>query len=303
DAQGPDYLVSGLRYRGEGDCREAVKSYQMAQKLAQFKEDWLYHLAVADCFVALKQLDDAIDSYTKVLEATSNRTLQGDMYRGRAFAYYLKAVSPDAIDPKILALARKDLDSAMDLGADVSDLRKNMKDDIDTKRAKSDIEQGTIVTGQPVTIIESQDRMVVGDGEYLLYITGDTKITDRKGMAVPASDIKPGDLIDFSYTASYRNKADGMVHLSAKTITMQREVAVKPASAETKEKPAAPDAAEMLILSKINMLADEVKELREKLLAPAKQAAKPKAKKKSRKKSLPGKKAQPVINELQGEIK
>ncbi len=37
-----------------------------------------------------------------------------------------------------------------------------------------------------------------------------------------ASDIKPGDLIDVSFTKSYLNKTDGMTHLSAKAITLHR---------------------------------------------------------------------------------
>ncbi len=84
DTQNADYLVDGLMYRGEGNCEEAVKSYQMARQLKQFKEDWIYYLAVADCFAGMKRLDEAIDAYTKVIGGTTNRTLQAEMYRGRA---------------------------------------------------------------------------------------------------------------------------------------------------------------------------------------------------------------------------
>src|SRR5208337_296814 len=131
--QNSDYLVDGLMYRGEGNCGESLKNYQMARKLKQFKEDWIYYLAVADCFVALKRLDDAIDAYTKVIEATANRSLQAEMYRGRARAYYIKSVKPDGIDLAMVNLAKKDLESAADLGADVSDLKKNIRDDMEIK--------------------------------------------------------------------------------------------------------------------------------------------------------------------------
>lgn len=303
DAHSADYLVDGLKFRAEGDCPEAVKSYRMARKLDQFREDWIYHLAVADCLVALKQLDDAIDSYSKVIDATSNRTLQGEMHRGRAFAYYLKAVTPEAVDPKMLALARKDLDSAMELGVDVSDIRKNMRDDVEFKHEKEGMKARSLITGQPVTVIESPNRMIIGDGKYMLYISGDTRINDKKGSEIAASDIKPGDLIDFSYTESYLNKADGMIHASAKTITLLREVEAKPEPAEAKATQPAQDAAEMLILSKINMLADEIKELREKQEAAATEPAKPKVKKRPLRKGAAQKKAQHEKTEFEGEIK
>src|SRR5208337_3436095 len=167
--QNSDYLVDGLMYRGEGNCGESLKNYQMARKLKQFKEDWIYYLAVADCFVALKRLDDAIDAYTKVIESTQNRTLQTEMYKGRAKAYYLKAARPDTIDMKLLDLAKKDMDLARSLGADVSDLEKIIAEDLETKPARVDAEEGKIViTDKPVTIVESSDKLVVGDGEYVL---------------------------------------------------------------------------------------------------------------------------------------
>jgi len=300
-----DYLVDGLRYRGEGNCQEAVNSYQKARKLGQFQEDWIYDLAVADCLVALKQLDNAIDSYTKVIEGTANRTLQGDMYRGRAFAYYLKAVSPTGMDSKMLALAGKDLDAATNLGIDVSDIRRTIKDESEAGSSETGMKEKTVVESQPVTVIENPGKMIIRDGEYALYISSDTKITDRNGTAVAASDVRPGDLIDFSYTESYRNKADGMVHASAKTITLHREVAPKPepAPAETKEKPPARDVADILIMSRINMLADEIKELLEKTKSPSKAPMKATAQKKARRKKTSMKKTHPEKNEFQGEIK
>jgi len=133
--QNSDYLTDGLKYRGEGNCVESVKSYQMARKLKQFREDWIYNLAVADCFLALKRLDEAIDSYSRVIAATANRTLQAEMYRGRAWAYYLKSVNPHGIDLTMVDLAKKDIESASDLGADVSDLKKNIRDNLEMKTA------------------------------------------------------------------------------------------------------------------------------------------------------------------------
>ncbi|MGD0282492.1 MAG: tetratricopeptide repeat protein [Dissulfurispiraceae bacterium] len=302
DTQNADYLVDGLMYRGEGNCEEAVKSYQMARQLRQFKEDWIYYLAVADCFAGMKRLDEAIDAYTKVIGATTNRTLQAEMYRGRARAYYLKSVSPDTIDPKIMDLAKRDLNSAINLGADVSDLKKDVTEDIETKPAGSVAEAGNIVTGEPVTIVESPWKMILGDGEYVLYISADTKIKDQQGTALSSSGIKPGDLIDVSFNQSYRNKADGMTHISAETITLHRVAAPKTATEEMMKKPLAPNPVETLILSRMNMLADEIKYMEEKLQAATKEPAKPKTKKKTLKKNIETKN-QLKKKEMQGEIK
>lgn len=299
--QNSDYLADGLKYRGEGNCGESVNSYQMARKLRQFKEDWIYNLAVADCFVALKRLDDAIDSYTKVIEATANRTLQAEMYRGRARAYYIKSVKPDGIDLSIAALAKKDLENAADLGADVSDLKNNIRDDMEMKTARTFKEgkEEIAITAKPVTVIESPDKIIVGNGEYVIYPSGDTIIKDQQGMSISASDIKPGDIIDFSYTTSYLNKADGMPHLSAKTITLHRDVAPKPAAVREK----VPDTIEMLIFSKLNMLAGEIRDLNEKMQAYPKEPQKPKTKKKARKRNMATEKKPPKQTQLQGEIK
>jgi tetratricopeptide (TPR) repeat protein len=304
DTQNPDYLVDGLKYRGEGNCEEAVKSYQMARKFKQFKADWIYNLAVADCLVALKRLDEALDSYTKVIEATTNKTLQAEMYRGRATAYYLKAVSINSVDLKTIDLAKKDLDNAINLGADISDLKRTIGVEMEMKPARTDTEEGkSVITGKPVTIIESPNKMIVGDGEYVLYISGDTIIKDQKSMDISASDIKPGDLIDFSFTMSYLSKTDGMTHLSATIITLHRDVTSKSASADLKESPPLPDVTQMLILSKLNMLTDEIRDLKERLLAATKKPAKPKTKKKSPRKGPAAGKEQPKKTEMQGEIK
>ena len=304
DAQNSDYLVDGLMYRGAGNCGESVKNYEMARKLKQFKEDWIYNLSVADCFVALKRLDDAIDSYTKVIENTSNRSLQAEMYRGRARAYYLKSVKPDGLDLTMVDRAKKDLESAADLGADVSDLRKIIRDEMEIKPARAFTEgkEEIVVTDKPVTVVESPDKIIIGNGEYVLYPYGDTIIKDQQGMSISASDIKPGDFIDFSYTMSYLNKADGMPHISAKTITLHRDVAPKPAAvAAVQER--VPDTIEMLIFSKLNTLAGEINGLKEEMQAAAKEPPKPKAKKKTRKKNIATEKKPPKKTQLQGEIK
>ncbi len=303
--QSADYLADGLKYRGEGNCGESVKSYQMARQLKQFKEDWIYNLAVADCLVALKRLDDAIDSYTRVIDGTTNPTLQAEMYRGRARAYYIKSARPDGIDLKIADLAKKDLGSAAALGADVADMQKNMTEEMGMKtvRTATGGKEEIVISARPVTVIESPDKMIIGNGEYVIYPYGDTIIKDQQGTSILASDIKPGDLIDFSYTMSYRNKADGMLHITAKTITLHRDVAPKPAAvAAVPEK--VPDTVEMLIFSKLNMLDSEIKDLNEKLQVAAKEPKKPKAKKKARRKSVATEKKTPKKSELQeGEIK
>ncbi|MGO9014020.1 MAG: hypothetical protein ACLQF0_03480 [Dissulfurispiraceae bacterium] len=302
--QSSDYLADGLKYRGEGNCGESVNSYQMARKLKQFKEDWIYNLAVADCLIALRRLDDAIDSYTKVIESTSNQTLQAEMYKGRARAYFIKSVKPDGLDMKLVDLAKKDIEKAEDLGADVSELEKNIRDEMEIKTARTFTEgkEEIVITAKPVTVIESPDKIIVGNGQYVLYPYGDTKIKDQQGTSISVSDIGPGDFIDFSYTMSYLNKADGMLHISAKTITLHRDVAPKPAAvAASPEK--VPDTLEMLIFSKLNMLSDEINNVNEKLQAASKEPKKPKAKKKARRKSIAKEKKPPKKSQLEGEIK
>ena len=299
--QNSDYLADGLMYRGAGNCGESVKSYQMARKLKQFKETWNYDLAVADCFVALRRFDDAIDSYTKVIEGTTNRTLQAEMYKGRARAYYLKSDKPDSIDLAIVDLAKKDIESAADLGTNVSDLQTNIRDDIETKTAGMSTKgkDNMVITAKPVTVIESPGKIIIGSGEYALYPSVDTIIKDQQGMSISASDIKPGDIIDFSYTMSYLNNADGMPHISAKTITLHRDVEHKLAAVTEKN----PDPIEMLLLSKVNMLAGDIRDLNEKMRPAAKEPKKPKVKKKARRKSIATEKKPPKTSQLQGEIK
>ncbi|MBF0506013.1 MAG: tetratricopeptide repeat protein [Nitrospirae bacterium] len=258
-AQSSYNFADGIKYRAEGNCEDAVKSYQMARELRQFKEDWIYYLAIADCLVVLKRFDEAIDAYTRVIASTQNRTLQGEMYKGRARTYYLKAASPDNIDIKIVALAKKDVEHAMGLGVDVSDLEKTIRDDTEAKPARVDAEQGkTVITDKPVTIVERSDKLIIGNGEYVVYVSGDTRINDQKGTAIPPSEIKAGDVIDFSYTMSYQNKADSMTHLSASTILLHRDVAPKQAGMEER----LPNSTEMLILSQLTTLSAEINNLR-----------------------------------------
>ncbi len=69
------------------------------------------------------------------------------------------------------------------------------------------------------------------------------------------------------------------------------------------KKPLTPNPVEALILSKLNMLADEIKDLEEKLQAAAKEPAKPKTKKKTRKKNITMENNSRRRNEMQGEIK
>lgn len=270
DAQNPYYLVDGLKYSAEGNCEKAINSYKAAWALRQFKEEWIYYLAVADCFTALKRFDEAIEAYTKVIAGVQNRTLQGEMYKGRARAYYLKSLGPDSVDPKIIGLARKDLDSAMGLGADISDLAKNISEDTEAKPAWVDKEEGkTVIADKAVTVVEAPTKLVAGEGEYIVYISADTRINDQKGMAISASDIKAGDIIDFSYTMSYINKSDGMTHLSANTVTLHRDIAPKTASIEEK----APNSTEMLILSQLTSMVAEINDLKMKQSTAFKEAA------------------------------
>lgn len=276
-----DYLVDGLIYRGEGNCEESLKSYGMARDLNQFKEDWMYNLAVVDCQLGLKKLDAAIDSYTKIIESTSNLALQAEMYKGRARAYFIKSVNPTGIDARTMALSKNDLDNAAKLGADVSDISKDIKKETEIRRVEND---GKTISSKQVIIIEGPGKMVVGDGEYVLYLSPDTKIKDQNGVEVQAADIKPGDMIDFSFNTSYLNKADGMIHMAANTVTLHRAVETKP-EAQEKTQTQQPDTTQMLIISKLDALADEIRELKERLQPAPMEPRKSKVKRKSRKKS------------------
>lgn len=219
-----NYFVDGIKYRGEGKCEESIKSYQMARKHKLFKEDWAYHLAVADCYVALKKYDDAIDAYTRVIEGTQNKSLQAEMYKGRGRAYYYKSVGAVNLDRKLIELSKKNLEDAKTLGADISEIEKSMAADMGLKPIDSSSEEEKkAVSSKPVTIVEGQNKMIIGDGEYVIYLSGDTAIKDKNGLMVHPSEIKPGDNIDFTFATSYRSKADGMLHCFVKTVTLKRE--------------------------------------------------------------------------------
>ncbi|MBI3592306.1 MAG: hypothetical protein HY099_02300 [Nitrospirae bacterium] len=289
EGDGSSYLIDGIKYRGEGNCEEAIKSYQTARRLKQFKEDWVYHLAVADCYVALRKYDDAIDAYTKVIDSTKNKALQGEMYRGRGKAYYLKSIRTKDIDKKYLDLARKDLYDAKILGVDVSDIEKSMSADMALKpvAAKSGDESNTVISRQ-VAVLEGPHKIIAGDGEYVVYISGDTLIKDKSGLIIAASEIKPGDNIDFSYITAYRNRADGMLHASAKTVTLNRD-ASKIGLAEVISKPHdAVDTGVLYarILQKLDRIDADLKDMKEK-----QQPIKKEPPKKSKIKKKPSKKS------------
>ena len=225
-----NYFVEGIKYRGEGRCEEAIRSYQAARKLRQFKEDWAYHLAVADCYVALKRYDDAVDAYTRVIEATKNKALQAEMYKGRGRAYYFKAVGPNSLDKKYVGLAQKDLADAKALGADIADVEKIMAADMDIKPLDTGQSEGNqTFSSQPLTIIENANKMITGGGEHVLYLSKETVLKDKSGKAIAASELRPGDTVDFTCITAYRNRADGMLHCSVSAITLKRDASAAPA--------------------------------------------------------------------------
>ena len=128
-----NYIAEGLKHRAEGRCDKAIDNFKKAKKNNQFSEDWAFYHSTADCYTALKKYDEAINAYTKVIEASKNRVLTAEMHRDRAKTYYLKAVLPHGIDKNILALASKDLDEAKMLGIDVSSMEKTISGDIKRK--------------------------------------------------------------------------------------------------------------------------------------------------------------------------
>ena len=80
-----------------------------------------------------------------------------------------------------------------------------------------------------------------------------------------------------------------------------RRVLAPGVSAAVQEK--VPDTVEMLIFSKLDMLAGEIKDMKEEMRAAAKEAEKPKAKKKAHRKSSATEKKPPKKTQPQGEIK
>jgi tetratricopeptide (TPR) repeat protein len=133
-------IDEGFKYRAEGRCDKAIESFKKARRDKQFIEDWAYYYAVADCYTALGKYDDALHSYTRIIESTKNRTLIAEMYKERAKAYYMKASGPRGIDKKLLDLTTKDLDEAKLLGMDISDMEKIIALD---KKRKQVIEDDT----------------------------------------------------------------------------------------------------------------------------------------------------------------
>ncbi|MBI5213732.1 MAG: hypothetical protein HY957_10260 [Nitrospirae bacterium] len=128
-----NYIAEGLKHRAEGRCDKAIENFKKAKKSNQFNEDWAFYHSTADCYTALKKYDEAINAYTKVIEASRNRALTAEMYRERAKAYYLKASIPQGIDKSFLALASKDLEEAKILGIDVSDMERIIAGDVKRK--------------------------------------------------------------------------------------------------------------------------------------------------------------------------
>lgn len=284
-----NYFAEGIKYRGEGNCEKAIESYQLARREKQFKEDWAYYLAVADCYAALKKFDEAIHAYTRVIESTKNRSLQAEMFKGRGKTYYAKASKAGNRGDTFIELARKDLREAKALGADVADIEKNIAADIERKPAEVKTDDlSKAVTDQAVVLVEGSDKIITGDGEYALHLSNETVIKDRDGKIIAAGDIRPGDVIDFSYSTSYLNRADGMIHAAATIITVHRSV---PARMKTVEKRKSgftyeDSLAFERIHQKLEQIDKELKEIKAKQAAPKKEvkpAKKTKAKKKATK--------------------
>ncbi len=125
-----NYIAEGLKHQAEGQCDKAIENFKKARKNNQFSEDWAFYHSIADCYTVLRKYDEAINAYTKVIEASRNRTLTAEMYRERAKAYYLKASIPQGIDKKLLDLAVRDIEEAKTLGIDASDMEKIIAVDI-----------------------------------------------------------------------------------------------------------------------------------------------------------------------------
>lgn len=284
-----NYFVEGVKYRGEGNCEKAIESYQMARKEKQFKEEWSYYLAVADCFAALKKFDEAIHAYTRVIESTKNRSLQAEMFKGRGKTYYMKASKTGNAGAAFIELAKKDLKEAKALGADVADIEKNIAADLERKPAEVKTEDlSKAVTNQAVVLVEGPDKIVTGDGEYALHLSNETILKDKDGKIITAGDIRPGDVVDFSYSTSYLNRADGMIHAAATIITVHRSVPAKMTTVE-KNKPGFTYESSLAfekLHQKLEQIDKELKEMKAKQAAPkkeAKPAKKPKTKKKASK--------------------
>lgn len=124
-----NHLAEGNRLKGEGDCAGAVDKYKLAKQHRQFREEWGFYHAAADCYIALRDYDRAIVSYGRVIESTKNRGLQGEMYRSRGKAYYLKAKGK-TLDAYYVALAYKSLAEAKARAVDVTDIEREISSDM-----------------------------------------------------------------------------------------------------------------------------------------------------------------------------
>ncbi|MCC6346393.1 MAG: hypothetical protein IT388_04325 [Nitrospirales bacterium] len=223
----PSYLAEGNRYRSNGECEKALESYARAREFRQFLPDESYHLAVAYCYVDLKRYDQAIEAYTRAIGGIRNRALLSEIYRSRGKAYYLKAAQGSTLDMACLALAQRDLKEASISGADVADIEISISRDLQVKKplpASPPGEHRNLVAGREVAVIESRRKMVVGDGEYTLHLSRDTRITDKNAQPLTVFDIRPGDVVDFTYANGYRSAADTMMHVSALTVELHRDV-------------------------------------------------------------------------------
>ncbi|MFO0753992.1 MAG: tetratricopeptide repeat protein [Thermodesulfovibrionales bacterium] len=223
----PNYLAEGNRYRSNGECEKALENYAKARELRQFLPAESYDLAAAECYIVLKRYDEAVESYTRAIAGTRNRALLSELYRSRGKAYYLKAAQGPALDMAYLALAQRDLKEASASGADVADIEQSIAHDLKVKKplsAPPPDEHRSTVTGKEVAVIESRRKMVVGDGEYTLHLSRTTRITDRDAQPLTVFDVRPGDIVDFTYSNGYRNAADAMMHVSALTVTLHRSV-------------------------------------------------------------------------------
>jgi tetratricopeptide (TPR) repeat protein len=222
-----NYFVEGNRHRSEGNCEKALESYRKARELNQFRFEWSFHQAVADCYIVLKKYDNAVEAYTKVIEAAGNKALVAEMYRDRGKAYYYKAAQGGELDIKYIDLARKDLREAARSGLDVADLEKTIAADEKNRPHKHAPEitgDSATVTDQKVSVIESPGRIITGAGEYALFITRDTDIQDKDSHKITVAEMRTGDMLDFTYTAGYHNSADNMMHVTAGSITLRRSV-------------------------------------------------------------------------------
>ncbi|TAN43678.1 MAG: hypothetical protein EPN22_09640 [Nitrospirae bacterium] len=157
-ASNMNHLAEGNRLKGVGDCSGAVEKYRLAKQQRQFREEWGFYHAAADCYAALRDYDKAIVSYGKVIESTKNRALQGEMYRGRGKAYYLKAKGK-TLDGHYVDLAYKNLAEAKARAVDVADIEREISADIDRL--------GAAVTGEPRNAAEEERKIDEKMQEYL----------------------------------------------------------------------------------------------------------------------------------------